>query len=80
MLVQLHVSAVMGVSAQPITIEVNCSGGIGYHLVGLPDNAVRESNYRIAAAFQTINTNFQARKSQSIWLLPISARKAQPMT
>ena len=52
MLVQLHGSAVIGVEAQPITIEVNCSGGVGYHLVGLPDNSVRESNYRIAAALQ----------------------------
>lgn len=35
-----------------ITIEVNVDKGIGYHLVGLPDNAIRESNYRIAAALQ----------------------------
>ena len=26
--------------------------GIGYHLVGLPDNAIKESNFRIAAALE----------------------------
>jgi magnesium chelatase family protein len=28
---------------------VNIDKGIGYHLVGLPDNAIKESSYRIAA-------------------------------
>jgi len=74
MLVQLHVSAVMGVSAQPITIEVNCSGGIGYHLVGLPDNAVRESNYRIAAAFQNNQYKFPGKKI-TINMAPADQRK-----
>ena len=62
MLVQLHGSAVLGVEAQPITIEVNIDTGIGYHLVGLPDNAVRESNYRIAAAFQNNRFKFPGKK------------------
>ena len=47
MLVQLSGSAVFGVDAHLITIEVNVDKGIGYHLVGLPDNAIKESNYRI---------------------------------
>ncbi|HAI18845.1 MAG TPA: magnesium chelatase, partial [Xanthomarina gelatinilytica] len=34
------------------TVEVNVDTGVGYHLVGLPDNAIKESNYRIAAALQ----------------------------
>jgi magnesium chelatase family protein len=41
--------AVFGVEAT-ITVEVNIDKGIGYHLVGLPDNAIKESSYRIAAA------------------------------
>jgi magnesium chelatase family protein len=45
-------SAVFGVEATTITVEVNVDIGIGYHLVGLPDNAIKESNYRIAAALQ----------------------------
>jgi magnesium chelatase family protein len=38
-----------GVEATTITVEVNIDKGIGYHLVGLPDNAIKESSYRIAA-------------------------------
>ena len=45
---------VFGVDAHLITIEVNVDRGIGYHLVGLPDNAIKKSNYRIAAALQNI--------------------------
>ncbi|MGC6422405.1 MAG: YifB family Mg chelatase-like AAA ATPase [Flavobacteriaceae bacterium] len=74
MLVQLHGSAVMGVEAQPITIEVNCSQGVGYHLVGLPDNAVRESNYRIAAAFQNNGFKFPGKKI-TINMAPADQRK-----
>lgn len=52
MLTKVYGSAVFGVEATTITVEVNTDSGVGYHLVGLPDNAVRESNYRIAAALQ----------------------------
>ncbi|MGY8933291.1 MAG: YifB family Mg chelatase-like AAA ATPase [Flavobacteriales bacterium] len=52
MLTKVYGSAVFGVDSSTITIEVNVDKGVGYHLVGLPDNAIRESNYRIAAALQ----------------------------
>lgn len=52
MLTKVYGSAVFGVDATTITVEVNVDKGVGYHLVGLPDNAIRESNYRIAAALQ----------------------------
>ena len=52
MLKKVFASAVFGVEASIITIEVNVDKGVGYHLVGLPDNAIKESNYRIAAALQ----------------------------
>ena len=52
MLVKVYGSAVFGVEATTITVEVNVASGIGYHLVGLPDNAVKESSYRITAALQ----------------------------
>ena len=52
MLIKVNGSAVFGIEATTITIEVNIDKGIGYHLVGLPDNAVRESSYRITAALQ----------------------------
>lgn len=52
MLKKVYGSAVFGVEATTVTVEVNVDKGIGYHLVGLPDNAIKESNYRIAAALQ----------------------------
>ena len=52
MLTKVYGSAVFGVEASTITVEVNVDKGVGYHLVGLPDNAIRESNFRIAAALQ----------------------------
>ena len=55
MLISVYGSSVFGVEASLITIEVNIGKGIGYHLVGLPDNAVKESYYRIAAALNNIN-------------------------
>ncbi|WP_075341229.1 YifB family Mg chelatase-like AAA ATPase [Tenacibaculum agarivorans] len=57
MLVKVYGSALFGVEATTITVEVNIDKGIGYHLVGLPDNAVRESSYRISAALK--NNNFK---------------------
>ncbi|MCM4166447.1 Competence protein ComM [Arenibacter antarcticus] len=50
MLTKVYGSAVFGVEATTIIVEVNIAKGVGYHLVGLPDNAIKESNYRIAAA------------------------------
>jgi magnesium chelatase family protein len=53
MLIKIYGSAIHGVAAQTITIEVNVdTGGIGYHLVGLADNAIKESTYRISAALK----------------------------
>lgn len=52
MLVKVYGSAIYGVSAKTITIEVNVDNGIGYFLVGLPDSAIKESNFRIGTALQ----------------------------
>jgi magnesium chelatase family protein len=62
-------------SAQTITIEVNVdSPGIGYHLVGLPDNAIKESSYRINAALKNVGFKIQGRKSPSN-MAPADLRK-----
>ncbi|MFY7899546.1 MAG: YifB family Mg chelatase-like AAA ATPase, partial [Chitinophagaceae bacterium] len=54
MLVKTFGSAVYGVEAITITIEVNVSGGdLKYYIVGLPDNAVKESIQRIESAIKT---------------------------
>lgn len=52
MLVKTYGSAVQGIDAITITIEVNVSRGIKFHLVGLPDSAVRESQQRIDSALR----------------------------
>ncbi len=62
MLVKVFGSAVFGIDSTTITIEVNIDKGIGYHLVGLPDNAVKESSYRIAAALSNIGYNLPGKK------------------
>lgn len=64
MLVKTFGSAVYGIEAITITIEVNISGGAKpfYLIVGLPDNAVRESMQRIEAALQTNNFRMPRQK------------------
>jgi magnesium chelatase family protein len=62
-LVKTFGSAVYGIEAITITIEVNISGGKPqYFIVGLPDNAVRESLQRIEAALQTNNLRMPRQK------------------
>ncbi len=53
MLVRTYGSAVFGINAQKITIETDASRGVGFHLVGLPDSAVRESLQRIEVSLST---------------------------
>ncbi len=62
MLVKVYGSAVFGIEATTITVEVNIDKGIGYHLVGLPDNAVRESSFRISAALKNNNYKLPGKK------------------
>jgi magnesium chelatase family protein len=52
MLVKTFGAAVQGINATIVTIEVNISQGIKFFLVGLPDNAVKESHERIASALE----------------------------
>lgn len=71
---KIYGSAVFGVDATTITVEVNVSQGIGYHLVGLPDNAIKESNYRIAAALQNVGFRIPGKKI-TINMAPADMRK-----
>lgn len=52
MLVKAFGSAVYGINATTVTVEVNVSQGVNFMLVGLPDNAVKESQQRIDAALK----------------------------
>ncbi len=74
MLVKVFGSAVFGVDATTITVEVNIDKGVGYHLVGLPDNAVKESSYRIAAALKNNGYNLPVKKI-TINMAPADLRK-----
>ncbi len=53
MLVKTFGSAVSGIDANTITIEVNISKGINFYLVGLPDSAIKESQQRIISALSS---------------------------
>jgi len=74
-LVKTFGSAVYGIQAITITIEVNLSGGKpAYFIVGLPDNAVRESLQRVEAALQTNNFRMPRQKIV-VNLAPADIRK-----
>lgn len=74
MLTKVYGSAVFGVEATTITVEVNTDIGVGYHLVGLPDNAIKESNYRIAAALQNNGFKIPGKKI-TLNMAPADLRK-----
>jgi magnesium chelatase family protein len=58
MLVKTYGSAVYGVEAISITVEVNwMETGTNYLIVGLPDNAVKESLQRVESTIKTIGYN-----------------------
>ncbi|MBK9422981.1 MAG: YifB family Mg chelatase-like AAA ATPase [Bacteroidetes bacterium] len=62
MLIKTFGSAVYGINATTITVEVNCDVGTRFYLVGLPDNAVKESQQRLLAAFKNIGYKMPGRK------------------
>ncbi|MEO1546143.1 MAG: magnesium chelatase domain-containing protein, partial [Bacteroidota bacterium] len=74
MLTKVYGSALFGVEATTVSIEVNVDKGIGYHLVGLPDNAIKESQYRIAAALQNNGYKIPGKKV-TINMAPADLRK-----
>jgi magnesium chelatase family protein len=52
MLTKTYGSAVHGISATTITVEVDVAPGVNFFMVGLPDSAVKESHHRIDAALK----------------------------
>ncbi|WP_028297166.1 YifB family Mg chelatase-like AAA ATPase [Olivibacter sitiensis] len=62
MLVKTFGSAVYGIEATTITIEVNISSGTQYYIVGLPDSAVKESTFRIESALKCANYRMPRQK------------------
>ena len=74
MLVKTYCAAVNGLDATIITVEVNKSRGVMFHLTGLPDNAVRESRDRIAAALENNGFRFPVAEI-TINMAPADIRK-----
>jgi magnesium chelatase family protein len=62
MLVKTYGSAVHGIDATTITVETDVSRGIRFNLVGLPDNAVKESQQRIDSALRFIGYRIPGKK------------------
>lgn len=67
-------SAVYGVDAKTITIEVNVTQGKDFYLSGLPDNAVKESQHRIGSSFKSLDY-FMPRTKVVVNLAPADIRK-----
>ncbi|WP_346316269.1 YifB family Mg chelatase-like AAA ATPase [Chitinophaga sp. YIM B06452] len=75
MLVKIFGSAIHGVEAITITIEVNVAPGIRFCLVGLPDNAVKESEFRIETVIKNIGYKMP-RMRTVVNMAPAGIRKA----
>jgi magnesium chelatase family protein len=74
MLVKTYGSTIVGINAITITIEVNIDIGVAFFLVGLPDNAVKESQQRIEAALR--NNGYKIpKKKVTINMAPADIRK-----
>ncbi len=67
-------SAVHGVDAITITVEVNVTQGQKFHLSGLPDNAVKESAHRVESSMKTAGY-FMPRNKIVVNLAPADIRK-----
>ncbi len=74
MLVKTFGSAVQGISATTVTVEVNISQGINFFLVGLPDSAVKESHQRIDAALKNNGLKIPG-KQITVNMAPADIRK-----
>lgn len=62
MLINIHCAKCIGIDAVPVTVEINISSGIGIHLVGLADAAVKESLLRTMTALQSLGYRIPGKK------------------
>ena len=61
-LIKTYGSAIQGVDAITITVEVNVDTGVNFFMVGLPDSAVKESQQRIESALSYIGYRLPGKK------------------
>lgn len=62
MLINIHAAKCIGIDAVPVTVEVDVTSGIGIHLVGLADAAVKESLLRTITALQSMGFRIPGKK------------------
>ncbi|MCW8819074.1 MAG: YifB family Mg chelatase-like AAA ATPase [Ignavibacteriaceae bacterium] len=75
MLSQLSAAALVGIDALKVEVETNVSGGLpSFTVVGLPDNAIRESRERILTAIKNSGFNLPPKKV-TVNLAPADVRK-----
>jgi magnesium chelatase family protein len=74
MFIKTYGCALLGVDALTITVEVHTDSGYKFYLVGLPDNAVKESQRRIEAALKNIGMRMPGKRI-TINLAPADIRK-----
>src|SRR5690606_1483606 len=74
MLVKAHASSVYGIEPTTVTVEVKVTAGTKYYIVGLPDNAIKESLQRIESAIQSANFRMPRQKIV-VNLAPADIRK-----
>lgn len=74
MIINIHCAKCIGIQAVPVTVEVDIASGIGIHLVGLADIAVKESLLRTMTALQSMGFRIPGKKIV-INLAPADMRK-----
>ncbi len=62
MIINIYSAKCIGIDAVPVTIEINITAGIGIHLVGLADIAVKESLLRTMTALQSVGFRIPGKK------------------
>jgi len=62
MLIKVFGSAINGIAATTVCVEVSVDQGVGFFLVGLPDNAVKESYQRVSSALQCFGYKIPGKK------------------
>ncbi|MBL8002750.1 MAG: YifB family Mg chelatase-like AAA ATPase [Flavobacteriales bacterium] len=75
MIVKNHGCAVFGINATPVVVETNIHSGTNFYMVGLPDNAVKESHQRVSAAIKNIGLHMPRGREITINLAPADIRK-----
>lgn len=74
MVAKTYGGAVHGVDARTIMVEVNVGQGLRFHMSGLPDNAVKESQHRVESAIKSAEF-FMPRNKTVVNLAPADIRK-----